>query len=277
MRLPGLTVATATKAGAWSRQARTRVGDDPRDAARLRTERLSVHFEDRSALEDVSLAFYPGETSALIGPNGAGKSTLLRVLGGMLQPTHGAALFDGAPIRGPSPLVAYVPQRTDVDWRFPISVLDVALMGRALKASRLLPIPESDRQDGLAALEEVGMRQFASVQIGALSGGQQQRVFLARALLQGAEVYLLDEPFTGVDAPTQGLVMEILADLRAARKTIIFATHDLAMAGNSADVCVLLRRTVIAAGPPPEVLTAANLQATFGGAAVLPFSFEASA
>jgi ABC-type Mn2+/Zn2+ transport system ATPase subunit len=241
---------------------------------RLRTIHLSVHFEDRSALEDVNLSFMPGETTSLVGPNGAGKSTLLKSLDGILVPTHGVVLLDNQPVRKPSARVAYVPQRSDVDWKFPISVLDVALMGRALHALRLVPVSESDRQDALAALEEVGMRQLANIQIGALSGGQQQRVFIARALLQEADVYLLDEPFTGVDAPTQALVLQILGDLRAAGKTIIFATHDLEMAARSADVCILLKRRVIAAGPPAEVLTAANLHATFGGAALLSPGLE---
>ena len=239
-------------------------------APRLRTEDLSVHFEDRSALEDVDLAFFPRETTALIGPNGAGKSTLLKSLAGILPPTHGAVYLDGAPLIKPNPRIAYVPQRSDVDWTFPISVLDVATMGRALRASRFLPLPDHDRQDALAALAEVGMRRYASVQIGSLSGGQQQRVFIARALLQPAEVFLLDEPFTGVDAPTQSLVVTILRDLCEAGRTVIFATHDLALASEISDRCVLLKRKVIAAGPPAESMTAANLQATFGGAAVLP-------
>ena len=239
-------------------------------APRMQTLHLGVHFGDRSALEDINLCFYPYQTTALVGPNGAGKSTLLKALDGILAPTHGAVFLNGEPVRQPSPLVAYVPQRSAVDWTFPISVLDVALMGRGLRASRLLPLPEGDRQDALAALDEVGMRQFAAVQIGALSGGQQQRVFLARALLQAAEVYLLDEPFTGVDVPTQALVMQILHDLCQAGKTIVYATHDLSMARSASDACVMLRRTVVAAGPPAEVMTLANLQTTFGGAAVLP-------
>jgi ABC-type Mn2+/Zn2+ transport system ATPase subunit len=244
---------------------------------RLRTVHLGVHFDDRSALEDVNLTFFPGQTSSLVGPNGAGKSTLLKSLDGILAPTHGAVLLDGQPLRKPSARVAYVPQRSEVDWKFPISVLDVALMGRALRSRRLVPIPVSDRQDALAALDHVGMRHLAGVQIGALSGGQQQRVFIARALLQDADVYLLDEPFTGVDAPTQALVLAILADLRQAGKTIIFATHDLEMAARAADVCILLKRKVIAAGPPSRVLTAAPLQATFGGAALLPAALETPA
>jgi manganese/zinc/iron transport system ATP- binding protein len=238
-------------------------------APRMRTVLLGVHFEDRSALEDINLDFQAGETTSLVGPNGAGKSTLLKCLDGILAPTHGEVFLDGQPIHRPSPRVAYVPQRSDVDWKFPISVLDVALMGRALRASRLLPVPERDREDALAALAQVRMRRFAPVQIGALSGGQQQRVFIARALLQQADVYLLDEPFSGVDAPTQALLLQVLDDLRVAGKTIVFATHDLVMAERSADVCVLLNRRVVAVGPPSQVLTVRNLQSTFGGTAAI--------
>jgi ABC-type Mn2+/Zn2+ transport system ATPase subunit len=241
---------------------------------RLQTVHLSVHFEDRSALEDINLSFYSGETTSLVGPNGAGKSTLLRCLGGMLEPTHGTVLMDGQIVRKPSPQVAYVPQRLQVDWTFPISVLDVALMGRALGTPRLLPVAESDVQDALAALEEVRMRRLASVQIGALSGGQQQRVFIARALLQAADTYLLDEPFAGVDVPTQALVLQILDDLQSSGKTIVFATHDLAMAERSSTECVLLNHKVIAAGPTAKVLTAPNLQSTFGGVPMFATSFE---
>jgi len=246
-------------------------------APRMQTVRLGVHFEDRSALEDINLDFQAGETTSLVGPNGAGKSTLLRCLDGIMAPTHGEVFLDGQPIHRPSPRVAYVPQRSDVDWRFPINVLDVALMGRALRAGRLFPIPHRDREDALAALAQVRMRRFAPVQIGALSGGQQQRVFIARALLQEADVYLLDEPFSGVDAPTQALVLQVLDNLRLAGKTIVFATHDLAMAERSADVSVLLNRHVIAAGPPSQVLTVPNLQLTFGGTAAFDVESRPSA
>lgn len=256
-----------------------RTVDAPRAhaTARMRTVDLSIHFEDRSALEGVNLEFRPGEMTALVGPNGAGKSTLLKALAGILAPTHGEVLLNDAPLGKPNAAIAYIPQRSDVDWKFPISVLDVAAMGRSLHAPRLFPVPGRDRQDALAALAEVGMRRLAAVQIGALSGGQQQRVFIARALLQDATVFLLDEPFTGVDAPTQTLVVAILGKLCAAGKTIVFATHDLAMAGHAADRCILLNRRVIAAGAPGAVLTAANLQATFGGAAILPLDTPAPA
>jgi ABC-type Mn2+/Zn2+ transport system ATPase subunit len=206
----------------------------------MQTNHLSVHFANRSALEDVTLDFRVGETTSLVGPNGAGKSTLLKCLSGILAPTHGEVLLDGQLVRRPTPRVAYVPQRSDVDWKFPINVLDVALMGLALRSNRLHPISERDRRDALAALHEVRMGRFASVQIGALSGGQQQRVFIARALLQQADVYLLDEPFAGVDSPTQALVLSVFDELQRSGKTIIFATHDLGMAEQSANVCVLL-------------------------------------
>jgi manganese/zinc/iron transport system ATP- binding protein len=234
---------------------------------RMQTVGLCVHFEDRSALDDISLDFQSGETTSLVGPNGAGKSTLLKCLDGILAPTHGEVLLDGQPLHRPSHRVAYVPQRSDVDWKFPISVLDVALMGRTLRTSRLFPVPARDREDALVALAQVRMDRYAPIQIGALSGGQQQRVFIARALLQDAEVVLLDEPFSGVDAPTQALVLQVLDDLRLAGKTIVFATHDLTMAERSADVCVLLNRRVIAAGPPSQVMTVRNLQSTFDGSA----------
>ena len=236
---------------------------------RLETEALSVHFGPRSALECVDACFAPGERVSLLGPNGAGKSTLLKALAGMLPPTHGVVRLNGAPVRRPSPAVAYVPQRTGVDWTFPVSVLDVTLMGLGLRRSRLLPLGPEDRAQALAALERVGMRHLGGVQIGQLSGGQQQRVFLARALVQDGDVYLLDEPFAGVDVPTQELLVALFGRLRDAGKTIVYATHDLAQATASSDRVLLLNRRLIAAGPPREVMTAANLRATFGGQAVI--------
>lgn len=238
---------------------------------RLETDALSVHFEDRSALEVVSLTFGAGETISLLGPNGAGKSTLLRVLAGVLPPTHGQVRIDGRPVTRPDPTMVYVPQRTSVDWTFPVSVLDVTLMARAKRRSRWLPFGETDANRALAALDQVGMGRFAGVQIGALSGGQQQRVFLARALLQAGEVYLLDEPFAGVDVPTQELLVGLFGHLRREGKTIVYATHDLAQAAGSSDRLVLLNRRVVAMGPPRAALTAGNLRAAFGGEAIIPF------
>ena len=231
---------------------------------------MSIHFGDRSALENVDVRLGPAETVSLLGPNGAGKSTLLKALAGMLPPTHGIVRLDGRPVRRPSPAVAYVPQRTGVDWSFPIDVLDVALMGRRLRRSRLAPLGARDRSDALDALERVGMRHLAHVQIGQLSGGQQQRVFLARALVQEGDVYLLDEPFAGVDVPTQELLVNLFGRLRDTGKTIVYATHDLAQAAASSDRVLLLNRRVVADGPPGQVLTAANLRVAFGGQALVP-------
>ena len=236
---------------------------------RLSTHALSVHFGPRSALECVDVAFGRGETVGLLGPNGAGKSTLLKVLAGMLPPTHGEVRLDGAPVRRPSPAVVYVPQRTGADWGFPVSVLDVALMGRGTRRPRWRSLGSGDRAVALGALETVGMGRLAHVQIGQLSGGQQQRVFLARALVQDGDAFLLDEPFAGVDVPTQELLVALFGRLRDAGKTIVYATHDLSQATSASDRILLLNRRLIATGPPRQVMTEPNLRAAFGGAAVI--------
>jgi len=233
---------------------------------------LSVHFDNRSALANISTSFSQGETVSLVGPNGAGKSTLLRVLAGLLPATHGIVTFRETPIEGPNTAVVYVPQRTSVDWSFPVSVLDVVLMALAKRRPRGRPFRSNDREAALASLERTGMRRFADVQIGQLSGGQQQRVFLARALLQEGEVYLLDEPFAGVDVPTQELLVTIFEGLRQQGKTIIYATHDLLQASRSSDRILLLNRQLIAAGPPATTMTEENLRSTFGGQAIVPFT-----
>lgn len=243
--------------------------DTPVSAAWIETEGLGVHFGARPALEDVGVRLGPAETVSLLGPNGAGKSTLLKALAGMLPPSHGVVRLNGAPVHRPTRTVVYVPQRSGVDWSFPVSVLDVTLMGAARRRSRFVPYGAKDRAAALAALERVGMRRLAAIQIGQLSGGQQQRVFLARALLQDGDIYLLDEPFAGVDIPTQELLIDLFGGLRAAGKTIVYATHDLAQAARCSDRVLLLNGCLIAVGAPAEVMTPANLQATFGGQVVL--------
>lgn len=232
---------------------------------RIETRNLTVHFEDRPAISSIDLTLAPGEIVALVGPNGAGKSTLMRVLAGILQPSHGLVLIDGKESHGPNPCIIYVPQRSAVDWTFPIDVTGVVLLARRSGRSRLLPFGATDRDAALEALRAVDMEHFASVQISRLSGGQQQRVFLARALLQNGDVYLLDEPFTGVDIPTQEIVVGVLHELAARGKTIVYATHDLYQAFKSSDRVILLNRSIVADGPPGEVATEGNLRATFGG------------
>jgi manganese/zinc/iron transport system ATP- binding protein len=238
------------------------------EAIWLEARDLTVHFGNRSALRGVNARFGPAETVSVLGPNGAGKSTLLRALAGMLTPSHGTVRIGGSPLRGPDRRVVYVPQRSGVDWTFPVSVLDVVLMGR-LRRTRWLPFGAGDRAAALEALARVGMDQLAQVQIGQLSGGQQQRVFLARALLQDGEILLLDEPFNGVDLPTQDLLGELFAGLRARGGTVVYATHDLARAARTSDRVMLINGRLIAAGPPVAAMTAASLRATFGGQAIL--------
>ncbi len=243
---------------------------EARTAPRLVAEGVSVHFGTRLALHDVSVSFRGGETVSLVGPNGAGKSTLLKVLAGMLRPSHGAvrrhALADGR-----TPRVSYVPQRTGVDWTFPVDVLDVVLMGAPVGGplARLLPFRGDLRRRALVALGQVGMTDYARTQIGELSGGQQQRVFLARALMQDGDILLLDEPFTGVDIPTQRLLLTLLRGQCELGKTVIYATHDLEQARDAADRVLLVNGTIIADGAPQSVLTPAALRATFGGQVII--------
>lgn len=230
---------------------------------------LAVHYGGRSALCDVDLTIDRGQIVSLVGPNGAGKSTLLKVLAGMLPPSHGTVTFDGMPLRTSQRGITYVPQRSGVEWDFPVSVLDTVLMGIADRTPRWRPYNRGERQRALDALDQVGMRRFAGVQIGQLSGGQQQRVFLARALLADGEVFLLDEPFTGVDVPTQELMVGLFAQLRERNAAIVYATHDLGQAASNSDMTVLLNRRVIAAGPPRDVFTEQPLRETFGGQVVI--------
>lgn len=251
---------------------------DRAEDIRLSVRQLAVHFGDRSALDGVSLDFARSEIVGLVGPNGAGKSTLLRVLAGLLEPSHGT-VHRAEDERGATRTnIVYVPQRGDASWSFPISVLDVALMGRARDSSRLRRFSRSDRQRAMEALARVGMDHSANVQIGELSGGQQQRVLLARALVQDGNTYLLDEPFTGIDLPTQRLLIEIFSTLRDSGSTIIYATHDIEQAECASDRIALLNRRVVAVGPPADVMTGDNLRAAFGGhLEVSPASNVASA
>jgi len=234
----------------------------------LAVDSLSVHYGDRPALCDVSLTFSAGETVSLVGPNGAGKSTLLKVLAGMLPPSHGTVTQAGKPLRRPHPAVTYVPQRAAADWLFPVSVLDTTLMGTA-QAPRWRPFSRGEKGRALDALAMVGMHSLADVQIGSLSGGQQQRVFLARALLADGAAMLLDEPFAGVDVPTQGLFVDLFGQLQRRGVTIIYATHDLDQAARAASRVVLLNRYVIGDGPPASQLSAERLQAAFGTHALM--------
>ena len=235
----------------------------------LETIRLSVHYDDRPALNDVSLTLAAGEIVGLLGPNGAGKSTLLKVIAGMLSASHGTVLFRDQPLRGTHPAITYVPQRAGADWTFPISVIGAVLLGLSSRTPRWRGFDHSERRRAWEALDQVGIANLANVQIGALSGGQQQRVFLARALLSCGAILLLDEPFTGVDVPTQDLFGSIFADLQRRGTVIVFATHDLAQAAHTADRVILLNRRLVASGPPADALREEPLRQTFGGQVVV--------
>lgn len=228
-----------------------------------------MHYGDRPALADVSFDVAPGETIGLLGPNGSGKSTLLKIISGMVTPSHGEVRFNGQPLTHPVPGITYVPQRAGADWTFPITVLESVLLGLGRRSSRFRPFTRAEKDQARSALAEVRMDRFAGVQIGALSGGQQQRVFLARALLSCGRILLLDEPFTGVDIPTQELFVSLFDGLVARGTVIIYATHDLQQARDRADRLMLLNRSLIADGPPTEAFTPEHIRQAFGGSVLL--------
>jgi manganese/zinc/iron transport system ATP- binding protein len=228
---------------------------------------LSVAYGGSLALDGIELDIQRRAISGLIGPNGAGKTTLLRAIVGMLKPRAGQVRVLGQPIDAVRQRVAYVPQREQVDWQFPVSVLDVVLMGRYGRLGLGRRPTARDRLLALEALEALEMSAYASRQISELSGGQQQRVFLARALVQEAEVLLLDEPFNGIDSTTQLLIFDLLEQLRDAGATVLLSTHDLHAVEQRCDGMIALNRRVIACGPTPKVFVPEVLQATYGSRA----------
>ncbi|MFO7573076.1 MAG: metal ABC transporter ATP-binding protein [Gaiellaceae bacterium] len=226
---------------------------------------LTVAYGDKPVLWDVDLDVPTGTLTAIVGPNGAGKTTLLRSILGLVKPAAGRALVLGKPYSEQRQLVAYVPQRGSVDWDFPTDVRDVVLMGRYGRLGWVRRPRRADREAADAALRQVGMADLAHRQISQLSGGQQQRVFLARALVQGADVYLMDEPFQGVDATTELAIVELLRTLRESGKTIVAVHHDLQTVPEYFDRVALLNVRKIAGGPVEEVFTEENLRLTYGG------------
>lgn len=231
----------------------------------LAVERLTVAYDKTPVLVDVSFSIPEGKIVGIIGPNGAGKSTLIQSILGLVPRTSGNVEIYGQPLQRQRKLVGYVPQRESVDWDFPISALDVVLMGR-YGYLRIGQRPrKEDKQYALACLERVGMVDYAHRQIGQLSGGQQQRVFLARALAQDAMMYFMDEPLVGVDATTERSIMSLLKTMREQRKTVFVVHHDLATVSEYFDWTILLNRGVIAYGPTEDVFHPENLRKTYGG------------
>ena len=229
----------------------------------------TVAYADKPVLWDVDLEVPRGVLMAVVGPNGAGKTTLIRAILGLVKPAAGRALVHGRPYAERRRLVGYVPQRGSVDWDFPTSVLDVVLMGRYGRIGWVRRPGADDRAAAGRALEQVGMAELAGRQISQLSGGQQQRVFLARALVQDAEVYFMDEPFQGVDATTERAIVELLRGLRERGKTVVAVHHDLQTVPEYFDQVTLLNVRRIASGAVADVFTEENLRRTYGGRAAL--------
>jgi len=238
--------------------------EHPPDAP-LSIHDMTVAYHRKPVLWDVDLDVPEGKLIGIIGPNGAGKSTLLKAVLGLVPTASGRVLIYGKPYRQQRHLVGYVPQRESVDWDFPVNALDVVAMGEYGKIGWCRPVRHAHRQAALAALERVGMADFAQRQISQLSGGQQQRVFLARALVQDALIYFMDEPFAGVDAGTERAIITLLQDLRSQGKTVLVIQHDLGTVPEYFDHLILLNMRVVASGPTAEVFTRENLQKTYGG------------
>lgn len=220
-------------------------------------------------MDSVTVSIAHGSQVAVIGPNGAGKSTMFKALVGLVPLHGGQVLVHGRPPAEHGDTVAYVPQREEVDWRFPVTVRDVVAMGRYGRRGWLSRLSGEDRASIETSLQRLGLMELAGRPIGELSGGQQQRVFLARALAQDPHILLLDEPFTGVDVSTQEATFELLAELRKRDVTVLVSTHDLDMAAGRFDQVVLLNGRLISSGTPSEVFTERNLSEAFGGQMVV--------
>lgn len=231
----------------------------------LMIEDVTVAYHHRPVLWNIDYQAPSGKLIAIVGPNGSGKTTLIKATLDLVPRAAGQVLIFGEPYRQQRHRVGYVPQRTSVDWDFPVSALDVVAMGMYRKIGWLRPVSRKYREAAKQALDRVGMVDFASRQINQLSGGQQQRVFLARALAQNADLYFMDEPFAGVDAATERAIVNILRQLRESGKTVIAVHHDLQTVHEYFDEVVLLNMRLIAAGPTADVFTPDNLRKTYGG------------
>jgi manganese/zinc/iron transport system ATP- binding protein len=240
------------------------------DAKTVATPSLEIHdltvaYDRRPVLWGIDAEVPSGRLVGIIGPNGAGKSTLIKACMGVVAPSGGWIKVFGEPLGRAYRRVGYVPQRESVDWDFPVSVMDVVLMGRYGQLGLLRRPGAKDRDIARASLDKVGMLPYANRQIANLSGGQQQRVFLARALAQESDLYFMDEPFAGVDAATEAAIVTLLHEMRDRGKTILVVHHDLPTARNYFDMLMLLNMRLVAFGPTDDVFTYDLLQRTYGG------------
>ena len=231
----------------------------------LEVHDLTVSYQRKPVLWNVDLAVPTGKLVGILGPNGAGKSTLIKAVMGLIPLSSGWVQVFGQPVKTQRDKVAYVPQRESVDWTFPVTAMDVVLMGRYGSIPWYKRIGRREKDLARGALDKVAMLPYADRQISNLSGGQQQRVFLARALVQDSDIYLMDEPFAGVDAATESAIVKLLQDLRAAGKTVLLVHHDLQTAKEYFDMLILLNMRLVAFGPTEKVFTPELLQKTYGG------------
>ena len=237
----------------------------PSEPKAIEVTDLTVAYQDKPVLWDIDLDVPPGVLLSIVGPNGAGKTTLIKAILGLVRPAAGNVLIYDKPYDSQRRIVGYVPQRGSVDWDFPTNVLDVVMMGRYGALGWVRRPGKKEHELAMQALEKVGMEAYTTRQISQLSGGQQQRVFLARALVQDATVYLMDEPFQGVDATTERAIVTLLQELRAKGKTVVVVHHDLQTVTDYFDWVMLLNIRRIASGPVDETFTPDNLRETYGG------------
>ena len=230
----------------------------------VKVDDLTVSYQQKPVLWDIDLHIPKGVLMAIVGPNGAGKSTLIKTILNIIKPLAGTVLIDGKPYETEKKKVAYVPQRGSVDWDFPTTVLDVVMMGTYGNLGWLKRPRKKEKNEAEDALKKVGMHKFASRQISQLSGGQQQRVFLARALVQNADIYFMDEPFQGVDATTEVAIINLLKDLQQQGKTVIVVHHDLDTVTDYFNWVTLLNVRIIASGPVESTFTTENLKKAYG-------------
>jgi manganese/iron transport system ATP-binding protein len=231
----------------------------------IRISHLGVRYREVEALQDANLTIAPGRMTGIIGPNGAGKSTLIKAMLGLISTHNGVVLYDGKPLMDGLERVAYVPQRSQIDWTFPATVWDVVMMGRVRKTGWFRRFSGVSRRMAASALDRVGMGEYRDRRIGALSGGQQQRVFLARSLAQQAEIFCFDEPFVGVDQKTEQVLFDIFRELADEGKIVLVVNHDLGDSITHFDDLILLNREVIASGDRSSVLKAENMYRAYGG------------
>ena len=229
----------------------------------LDAQNLTAVYRDRVALADVSLTVFPGELIGVLGPNGAGKSTLLKAILGLVSLEKGRVLYGDRPVQGQKQRIAYVPQRAAIDWSYPISVEQAVLTGRTVQRGWWRPLGRRDHAAARAAMERLGIWQWRRRPVGELSGGQQQRVFLARAIAQDADVFLLDEPLTGVDRESEALLWGVVDELRQDGRMLLVSSHEWGRSLNRYDRLVLLNRSLVAEGEPRVVLSPENLAKTY--------------